>query len=94
MSFSATLAAPRKLPAADCDRELIELDLTAPMFTVPSLDYDADDDDVEHIVSLSMEDICYLTPLRTNLSAEEIASVSTKEINRRDQPCHPCNQIP
>ena len=51
-SFSITLAAPRKLPAADHDRELIELDLTAPSFTVPSPDYDADDDDVKHIASL------------------------------------------
>ena len=81
-SFSIILAAPRKLPAADRDREFIELDLTAPSFTVPSPDYDADDDDdVEHIASLSIEDIRHLTSLRTQLSAEEIASVSTKGIN-------------
>ena len=33
--FSITLAAPQKLPAADCDSELIELNLIAPSFTVP-----------------------------------------------------------
>ena len=81
VSFSITLAAPQKLPAADRDRELIELDLTEPSFTVPAPDYDADDDDVKHIASLSIEDICHLTSLRTQLLAEKIASVSTEEIN-------------
>ena len=80
-SFFITLAAPRQLPAADRDRKLNELDLTALSFTVPSPDYDEDDDDVEHIASLSIEDICHLTSLRTQLSTEEIASVSTEEIN-------------
>ena len=70
ISFSITLAAPWKLPAADRDHELIELDLTAPSFTVPSPDYDVDDDDVEHIASLSIKDIRHLTSLRTQLSAE------------------------
>ena len=80
-SFSITLAVPRQLPAANRDRELIELDLTALSFTVPSPDYDADDDYVKHIASLLIEDICHLISLRTQLLAEEIASVSTKEIN-------------
>ena len=81
ISFSITLAAHQKLPAADPDRELIEFDLTAPSFTVPSPDYDAGNDYVEHIASLSIEDICHLTSLRTHLLVEEITSVSTKEIN-------------
>ena len=43
--------------------------------------YDAGDDDVEHIASLSIEDIRPLTSIRNNLLTEEIISVSTKNIN-------------
>ena len=55
VSFSITLAAHQQFPAVDFERELIELDLTAPTFIVPSPYYDADDDHKEHISSLSIE---------------------------------------
>ena len=81
VSFSITHSAPCKLLAAEYEYELIELDLTAPSFTVLSFDYNAVDDNEEHIASLLIEDIHHLTLLRTHLLSKEVASVSTKEIN-------------
>ena len=56
-SFTISLTSPRKLPATNRDQELIELDLTALLFTVHSPYFYTDDNDINHIASLSLEDI-------------------------------------
>ena len=79
--FSITLATPWNLPTAARERVLIELDLITPLFTVPSPNYDADDDNEEYITSFLIEDIYHLTSLQTHLLAKEVISVFTEEIN-------------
>ena len=43
-----------------------------------------DNDDIDHLTSLSLEYICHITSLRTQLSSEKIVL---------DQSCFSCNQI-